>query len=132
MKEKLLLILLLGIVLTGTAQTETLYSPDGYIKLMVDCSTNQLQYSVQSTHPYIDSLGNDFIMPSEIGIELDNGTILGRNPKVMKIERKSVDQEVTAHFYKKAKLQDRYNELIISLKGNFKPSQEMINVCLNQ
>ncbi|MBP5663743.1 MAG: glycoside hydrolase family 97 protein [Bacteroidales bacterium] len=120
MKEKLLLILLLCIVLAGTAQTETLYSPDGYIKVMVDCSTNQLQYSVQSTHPYIDSLGNAFIMPSEIGIELDNGTILGRNPKVTKIERKSVDQEVTAHFYKKAKIQDRYNELIISFKGNFK------------
>ena len=119
MKEKLLLILLLGIVMTGAAQTETLYSPDGYIKVMVDCSTKQLQYSVQSTHPYIDSLGNAFILPSNIGLELDNGTILGRNPKVTKIERKSVDQEVAAYFYKKAKIQDQYNELIISFKGDF-------------
>ncbi len=86
---------------------------------MVNCSTDQLQYSVQSTHPYIDSLGNVFIEPSKIGMELDNGTILGRNPKVTKIERKSVNQEVTAHFYKKAKIQDQYNELIISFKGDF-------------
>ena len=87
--------------------------------VMVNCSTDQLQYSVQSTHPYIDSLGNVFIEPSKIGMELDNGTILGRNPKVTKIERKSVNQEVTAHFYKKAKIQDQYNELIISFKGDF-------------
>ena len=86
---------------------------------MVNCSTDQLQYSVQSTHPYIDSLGIVFIEPSKIGMELDNGTILGLNPKVTKIERKSVNQEVTAHFYKKAKIQDQYNELIISFKGDF-------------
>ena len=119
MKEKILLILLLGIVLTGMAQTETLYSPDGYIKLMVDCSTSQLQYSVQSTYPHIDSLGNAILMPSKIGMELDDGTILGRNPKVTKIERKSVDEEVAAHFYKKAKIPNQYNELIISFKGDF-------------
>ena len=86
---------------------------------MVNCSTDQLQYSVQSTHPYIDSLGIVFIEPSKIGMELDNGTIIGHSPKVTKIERKSVNQEVTAHFYKKAKIQDQYNELIISFKGDF-------------
>ena len=86
---------------------------------MVNCSTDQLHYSVRSTFPYSDTLGNVFIQPSNIGIELDNGTILGRNPKVTKIERNSVNQEVAAYFYRKAKIQDQYNELIISFKGDF-------------
>ena len=86
---------------------------------MVNCSTDQLHYSVRSTFPYSDTLGNVFIQPSNIGIELDNGTILGRNPKVTKIERNSVNQEVAAYFYRKTKIQDQYNELIISFKGDF-------------
>ena len=86
---------------------------------MVNCSTDQLHYSVRSTFPYSDTLGNVFIQPSNIGIELDNGTILGHNPKVTKIERNSVNQEVAAYFYRKAKIQDQYNELIISFKGDF-------------
>jgi len=119
MKKHLLLLLFCGLFLTISAQEERLYSPDGRTMVMVNCSTDQLHYSVQSTFTSSDSLGNVFIQPSNIGLELDNGTILGRNPKVTKIERKSVNQEVTAYFYKKAKIQDQYNELIISFKGNF-------------
>ena len=119
MKKHLLLLLFCGLLLNLSAQKERLYSPDGYTMVIVNCSTDQLHFSVRSTHPYIDSLGNVFIEPSKIGMELDNGTILGRNPKVTKIERKSVNQEVAAHFYKKTKIQDQYNELIISFKGDF-------------
>ena len=79
MKKHLFLLLFCGLLLNLSAQKERLYSPDGYTMVMVNCSTDQLQYSVQSTHPYIDSLGNVFIEPSKIGMELDNGTILEWN-----------------------------------------------------
>ena len=52
-------------------------------------------------------------------MELHDGTVLGRNPKVTKIERKSVNQEIDASFYRKNKVKDQYNELKISFKGNF-------------
>ena len=116
MKKHLLLLLFCGLFVTLSAQEERLYSPDGLTMVMVNCSTDQLHYSVRSTFPYSDTLGNVFIQPSNIGLELDNGTILGRNPKVTKIERNSVNQEVAAYFYRKAKIQDQYNELIISFK----------------
>lgn len=106
---------MLGLFMTSIAQTEKLYSPDGQLMVKIDASSSQLQYSVyttdQNSHPFIDL--------SNIGMVLGDGTVLGKNPKITKIEKKSVQQNVTAYFYRKNTLQDYYNELKISFKGNY-------------
>ena len=124
MKKHLLLLLFCGLFVTLSAQDYTfstkyiqrLTSPDG--KLFVEIKfvpENNLHYSV-----YTDEESDPFIKLSDISMELGDGTMLGRNLKVTKIERKSVNRDVKANFYKKAIIHDQYNELTISFKGNYK------------
>ena len=115
MKKHLLLLLFCGLLLTLSAQKEQLISPDGKLIVKIDGTSGQLQYSVYT----VDKEKIPFLTLSGIGLELDNATVLGRNPKVTKIERRSVNQEVDAPFYRKSKVKDQYNELKISFKGNF-------------
>ncbi|MBR4134874.1 MAG: glycoside hydrolase family 97 protein [Bacteroidales bacterium] len=106
--------LLLLTAITTHAQQYKLLSPSGNLIVEINCS-DMLGYSVYTS----DNNKYPFITPSYIGMELGNGIMLGEHPKVVKTERKSVDREVAAPFYKKAKVQDRYNELAISFKGNY-------------
>ena len=115
MKRKIFIGLLLGIVMAATAQTEILYSPDKKLAVKIDCNSAQLQYSVYST----DKMETPFIAPSCIGMELGNGAVLGQKSKIIITERITVNQNVTAHFYRKNIIQDNYNELILSFKGNY-------------
>ena len=114
MKKHLLLLLFCGLFIALSAQTETLTSPDGKLTVKIDGSSGQLQYSVYTTDNPAP-----FLEPSVIGLEMDDCSVLGRNPKVVKKERKSVNQEVIAPFYRKSKIKDQYNELKISFKGNY-------------
>ena len=115
MKKLLFLLLFCSLLLNLSAQKETLYSPNKNLMVKIDGSSGTLQYSVYTA----DNETVPFLKPSNIGLELDNATLLGRNPKVTKIERRSVNQEVNAPFYRKSKVKDQYNELKISFKGNF-------------
>ena len=115
MKKHLLLLLFCGLIVTLSAQKEQLISPDGNLIVKIDGTSGQLQYSVYT----VDKEKIPFLAPSNIGMELGNATVLGRNPKVTKIERKSVDKEIDVSLYRKNKVKDQYNELKISFKGNF-------------
>lgn len=115
MKKHLLLLLFCGLFVTLSAQKESLYSPDGKLCVLIYGTSGQLQYSVYN----MDVENLVFLSNCNIGMELDDGTVLGKNPKVTKIERRSVNQEVDAPFYRKSKVKDQYNELKISFKGNF-------------
>ena len=119
MKKHLLLLLFCGLLVTLSAQKERLYSPDGKLLVIVNCSTGQLNYSVRNTKSNADTVGSVFITPSHIGLELDDATILGWKPKVVKTERKSVNQTVAAPIYRKSAIEESYNELTISFKGNY-------------
>ena len=123
MKKHLLLMLFCGLFVTLSAQDYTfstkhiqrLASPDGKLVVMIDfVPGSNLHYSV-----YTDEETGPFIKRSDISMELGDGTVLGRNLKVTKTERKSVNQDVRANFYKKAIIHDQYNELSISFKGNY-------------
>ena len=119
MKKHLLLLLFCGLFVTLSAQKERLYSPDGKLLVVVNCSTGQLNYSVRNTMGDFDENGSVFITSSDIGLELADGTLLGRKPNVLKTERQSVNRTVTSPFYRKSSIEDNYNELIISFKGDF-------------
>ncbi len=115
MKKHLLLLLFCGLLLNLSAQKECLYSPDGKLCVLIYDASGHLQYSVYTID--VDTLV--FLNNCDISMELHDGTVLGRNPKVTKIERKSVNQEVDASFYRKNKVKDQYNELKIRFKGDF-------------
>ena len=115
MKKHLLLLLFCGLLLNISAQKEQLSSPDGNLIVKIDGTSGQLQYSVFTA----DQPNEPFLSPSNIGLELGDGTVLGHNPKVTKTEKNTINRKVASPFYRKAEITDNYNELIISFKGNY-------------
>ncbi len=86
-------------------------SPDNKIKLAIDLK-EKLYYSV--TH------GNDVVLaPSAIGMQLSDGTAFGQNPTLRKSKENKVNRVIDAHFYKRNKIRDEFNELILTFKGDY-------------
>ena len=111
--KKLLLFALLVLSVSAFAQKQyTLQSPDKDITVTVEVG-EQLTYSV--TH------GNTCVLaPSAIGMKLSDGTQLGQKPVVKSTKMRSVNQSVKAPFYKRAQIPEIYEELTLTLKGNYK------------
>ena len=90
----------------------TLQSPDKDITVTIEAG-EQLTYAV--TH------GSTCVLtPSPIGMKLADGTQLGQKPVVKSAKTRSVNQNVEAHFYKRAQIPEVYNELTLAFKGNYK------------
>ena len=111
--KKLFLFALLMLSVSAFAQKQyTLQSPDKNISVTVEAG-EQLTYAV--TH------GNTCILaPSPIGMKLGDGTQLGVKPIVKSAKTRSVNQSVEAPFYKRAQIPEVYEELTLTLKGNYK------------
>lgn len=89
-----------------------LKSPNGMIKMSISVG-KEVKYSVKH--------GNTMIIKgSPISMELEDGTILGLGGAVKNVKNNSVEEVVEADFYKKAEVENNYNELIIYFKGNYK------------
>ncbi|MBR4391931.1 MAG: glycoside hydrolase family 97 protein [Bacteroidales bacterium] len=115
MKNSVLLIVLLSLATLGGfgQKTYTLSSPDQKITVTVSVA-DDLRYSVRH--------GKTLVLDdSQIALSLDNGRILGVHPnnKVIAVKTNSVNQTIKAYFYKRNEIQDQYNELILSFKGNY-------------
>ena len=113
MKNKVLFLLFLA--LTGAnlmaQQSYTLKSPDG--KNLVTVNTgDRLSYTVMHENTVV-------LAESAIAMTLDNGNILGVPAKVSNVKNETVDQTIDAHFYKRNKIKDHYNELTLHFKGNY-------------
>ena len=80
------LLLLLGFATIQAQTTQTILSPNQKLKLKVDLSGEIIRYSISCEN-------GEFLKPSSIGMELDNGTVLGREPlrSLRKGGRRSVD-----------------------------------------
>ena len=111
--KKLLLSALLMLSVSAFAQKQyTLQSPNGKITVTVEVG-EQLTYSV--TH------GNTCVLaPSVIGMKLADGTQMGTKPVVKSAKTRSVNQSVKAPFYKRTQIPEVYEELTLTLKGNYK------------
>ncbi|MCI5834578.1 MAG: glycoside hydrolase family 97 protein [Prevotella sp.] len=99
----------LGAVLTAfsaTAAPFILTSPDGKISAEITAGKN-LKYSVSYN-------GQTLMQPSEIGMTLTDGTVVGRG-KAKVIKRTSVDEMVKTPVYRHDKIRDHYNGLTLSL-----------------
>ena len=89
-----------------------LQSPDKDITVNIEVG-EQLTYAV--TH------GNTCVLaPSAIGLQLDDGTMLGTNAVVKDAQSQSVNQTVASPFYKKAEIPEIYEELALFFEGNYK------------
>ena len=102
MRRILSVVLLLAAVVASNAAEYEVTSPDGKVKVKV-LNAEGTRYSVA-----YDALA--LIADSPLSMTLEDGTIWGSS-KVRKASRKSVDEPINATFYRKAVIDNAYNEL---------------------
>ncbi|MFI5136970.1 MAG: glycoside hydrolase family 97 protein [Sphingobacteriales bacterium] len=115
MKFKILLLLCvispLSIVFAQTVKTYQVKSPDGKISIDINAGS-AINWSVKHGQ-------NNIIMPSEISITLDNGEVLGKNPSMKKAKTSSANEIINTPIYKKDAVQNNYNQLTLTFKGDY-------------
>lgn len=100
-----------GIQFLSAQKNYTLSSPDEKLNVTVAIGQD-IKYSV--THD-----GDIMISCSPISIELTDGVVWGRSPKVKKITTRYIDNQIKSPIYKKEEVRDNFKELAIQFKGNY-------------
>ena len=96
-----------GLVAYAAApKPQTLTSPDGKTTVTFD----KFKYSV-------DVDGKQILAPSAISMTLADGTVYGGDAKLVRTLRKTVDQTVPTHIYKKTEVRENYNEMTLVFKA---------------
>lgn len=114
MKNFILTILIAILFHAGAAAQKrySLKSPDG--KLLTEITVGkQIEYAVSHE-------GDQLLLNSPLSMQLADGTLLGVDAKVAGVKQKSVTDEIKAVNYKKSVVADRYNELEIRFRGNYR------------
>lgn len=106
-----LLLLIGNASLAAKEKKYVLSSPDGTLKVEISAG-NELAYQVMH--------GNDTILShSNIGLVLENGTIVGKTPRITGERRKKIKDNVESPFYRFKEFVAIGNELDLKLKGGF-------------
>lgn len=110
--RKLLTFILITVTFFSYSQKQyTLASPDGKLKTEI---------TVGKTTEYAVSHNGDLMLEkSPVSMKLSDGRIPGTNAKVKKTNKKSVNESIDAEIYKKAKVENNYNELSILFSGDY-------------
>ena len=115
--KKLYLAILSLLLLIGNAsfaakeKKYVLSSPDGTLKVEISAG-NELAYQVMH--------GNDTILShSNIGLVLENGTIVGKTPRITGERRRKIKDNIESPFYRFKEFVACCNELDLKLKGGF-------------
>ena len=112
MKLKALIVFFLMGSMSLTAQKSyQLQSPDKKLQAVVTVG-DDIRFSF--THD-----GTEVLAASPISMTLQNGVVLGAGPKVSKVLKAAVDKVIPSPFYKKTEVQDIYNEMTLSFRGNY-------------
>lgn len=111
--KQLIAVLALGTscTLSAAAADYKLSSPDGKLSVTVSVGNN-ITWAVSQD-------GESVITPSPISLTLADGQVLGKNAKVAKASRKSVDTKFATPVYKKSEVENRYNEMTLRMKKNW-------------
>ncbi|GAB3637303.1 glycoside hydrolase family 97 protein [Hymenobacter arcticus] len=108
----LLLALLAGPA--ANAQRPGLYhlkSPDGKLDITVQTGAD-LTWAVRHE-------ATPVLAPSALGLTLGTGEVLGKNPVVSRATPATSNTTFATPVYKKSQVVDHYNQLMLSLKGNY-------------
>ena len=113
MKKKTLFTLLLCFVGINLFSQKNyhLNSPDGKIQLSVQIDKEKISYNVNHNKTLI-------MNASTLSMTL-NDVVIGSQPKVLNASTSSVTHKIQSPFYKKKSIDEVYNVLKISFKGNF-------------
>ena len=106
-----LLVLIGNASLAAKEKKYVLSSPDGTLKVEISVG-NELAYQVMH--------GNDTILShSNIGLVLENGTIVGKTPRITGERRRKIKDNIESPFYRFKEFVATGNELDLKLKGGF-------------
>ena len=112
MNRNLILTVLLACMALNLSAAEKVYklqSPSGKLEVEVTAGA-QAAWA-------IDVYGTRVLEPSALSMTLDDGTVFGRDMKVRKAVRSSVDRNVATVVYRQAQVHEAYNELTLRCKG---------------
>lgn len=111
-QNSILLFLLSFCSLWTFAQKDySLISPNGKLKADITIG-NTVEYSVEHD-------GDVMLAKSPISMTLTDGQQFGVAPKVQKVSRTTKSETINTSIYKKAEVENQYNELNIRFKGNY-------------
>lgn len=109
------ILLLPGLLLPaarGVTNTYSLSSPDGAVQVSISAS-NAISWSVTMDRQTV-------IEPSQLSMTLASGTVPGSNPRVSKVERRQIEQDLKPVVREKtAVIHDRCNELTLDCDGGY-------------
>ncbi|MEY8585775.1 glycoside hydrolase family 97 catalytic domain-containing protein [Phocaeicola sartorii] len=106
-----LLLLIGNASLAAKEKKYVLSSPDGTLKVEISTG-NELAYQVMH--------GNDTILShSNIALVLEDGTIVGKTPRITGERRKKIKDNIESPFYRFKEFVATGNELNLKLKGGF-------------
>ena len=86
-----------------------LLSPSGELAVTVSAGAK--------TSWSVDMQGVRILEPSTLSMTLEDGTVFGKDVKVKKVLRRSVNRTVTPVVYRQAQVKETYNELTLQCKG---------------
>ena len=101
--------LALGVNLNAKDKNYQLQSPSGDVKVIITAG-DELKWAISVQ-------GTAVLEPSALSMTLDNGTVFGRNMKVKKAVKGSVDRTLTPVVYRQAQVRDNYNSLTLKCNG---------------
>lgn len=112
MKKFLIAAFLLLACLPLAAQKRyTLTSPDGRLAVDVEAG-KELRYAVSHD-------GTPLVLPSRIALKTGDGRTFGTDCRVRRAETRSHAGTIDAPFYKRSRVEDRYNELTLRFRDGF-------------
>jgi alpha-glucosidase len=94
-----------------SVKTFSVESPDGKINATITIGST-LSWAVKHE-------GADIIVPSTISMTLDNGEIIGKNPRLTKVQPVSINETFSTPFYKKDKVVNSCNQVTLTFKGEY-------------
>ena len=100
---------LMALNLNAADKVYKLQSPSGELQIEIKAG--------KATAWSVQMLGTKVLEPSELAVSLEDGTVFGKDVKVKKASRRSVNRMVTPVVYRQSQVKDEYNELTLKCSG---------------
>lgn len=105
-------VLMLWSVNANSQKVYELSDVSGTIRVVVSVDEGRVTYSVSKD-------GEVLIRKSPISMSISNGDVWGKEARVKRVKRRSVDEDIFPPVYRKDRIENEYNEMTISFKGDY-------------